>query len=89
MCAGSERDVLVPQTGHLAQSEAGLNGGEQKGVVATSQPCGSIRRRQQSLDLGPGQKAHQGTPLPLVRNRQDSLDDSAVSGRFKRGVAKK
>jgi len=36
MCAGSERDILVPQRGHLGQSQAGLNGGEQKGMVAPS-----------------------------------------------------
>jgi hypothetical protein len=87
MCAGSERDILVPQRGHLGQSQAGLNGGDQKGVVTASQPRRSIRRRQQRLDLWPGQKAHQGAPLSLVRNRQHSLDDSAVRRRFQRGVA--
>jgi len=87
MCTGSEGDILVPQPGHLAQSQASLNGGEQKGMIAASQPLRSIRRRQQRLDLGPGQKAHQCAPLSLVRNRQHSLDDSAVRRRFQRGVA--
>ena len=86
MCAGSERNVLVPQRGHLGQSQAGLNGGEQKGVVAASQPFRSIRRGtlwvQQRLDLGPGQEAHQGASLALVGNRQHSLDDAAVRRRF-------
>jgi hypothetical protein len=26
MCAGSKRDILVPQRGHFRQSQAGLNG---------------------------------------------------------------
>ena len=68
--------------GHLGQSQAGLNGGDQKGMVAASQPLRSIRRRQQRFDLGPGQKAHQCAWLPLVRNRQHSLDDSALRRRF-------
>ena len=69
--------------------KAGLNGGEQKGVVAAPQPLRSIRRRQQRLNLGPSQRAHQCAPLSLVRNRQHSLDDSAVRRRFQRSVAKK
>jgi hypothetical protein len=78
----------VPQRGHLGQSQAGLNGGEQKGVVAASQPLRSIRRPQQRLDLWPGQKADQYAPLSLVWNRQHSLDESAVCWRFQRGVSK-
>src|SRR5262249_19031325 len=89
MCAGSERDILVPQRGHLGQSQSGLHGGDQKGMVTASQPLRSIRRRQQRLDLGPGQKTHQCAPLSLVRNRQHSLDGSAVRRRFQRGVTKK
>ena len=58
-------------------------------MVATSQPSRSIRRRQQSFDLRPGQKTHQCTWLPLVGNRQHALDDSAVRRRFQRGVAEK
>jgi hypothetical protein len=67
MCAGSERDILVPQRGHLGQSKAGLNGGEQKGVVPASQPLRSIRRRHQRLDLGPGKKAP--SAVGLARNQ--------------------
>jgi len=62
---------------------------DQKGMVTASQPLRSIRRRQQRLDLGPGQKPHQCAPLSLVRNRQHSLDGSAVRRRFQRGVTKK
>jgi hypothetical protein len=93
MCAGSERDVRVPPRGHLAQSQAGLNSSEQKSVVAASQPLRSIRRGtlwvQQRLDLWPGRKTHQCASLPLVGNRQHSLDDAAVRRRFQRGVAEK
>src|SRR5580704_3773311 len=40
--AGSERDILVPQCGHFGQSQAGLNGGKQKGMITASQPRRSI-----------------------------------------------
>jgi hypothetical protein len=86
MCAGSERDILVPQRGHLGQSQSGLHGGNQKGMVTASQPLRSIRRPQQRLDLWPGQKAHECASLPLVRNRQHSLDDFALRRRFQCGV---
>ena len=58
-------------------------------MVAASQPLGSIRCRQQRLNLGPTQKTHQCAPLSLVWNRQHSLDDSAVRRGFQRGVAEK
>jgi hypothetical protein len=82
MCAGSQRDILVPQRGHLGQSQAGLNGGEQKGVIAPSQPLRSIGCRQQCFDLWSRQKTYQCTPLSLIWNGQHSLDESAVCGRF-------
>jgi hypothetical protein len=47
----------------------------------------AIRRRQQRLDLGSGQKTNQGAPLALVRNCQHSLNDSAVRRRLQRSVA--
>jgi len=75
----------VPQRGHFRQSQSGLDGSEQKGVVAASQPLRSIRRRQQRLDLWPGQEIHECASLSLVWNRQHSLDDSAVRRRLQRG----
>jgi hypothetical protein len=44
----------MPQRGHLGQSQASLNGSEQKGVVTPPQPVRSIRRRQQGFDLWSG-----------------------------------
>jgi len=56
-------------------------------MVTASQPLRAIRRRQQRLDLRSGQKTNQGAPLALVRNRQHSLNDSAVRRRLQRSVA--
>src|SRR6266851_4088420 len=42
MGAGCEPNILVPQRGHLGQSQAGLNGGDKEGIVTASQPRCSI-----------------------------------------------
>src|SRR5260221_7429522 len=57
ICAVAQRDILVPQRGHLGQSQTGLNGGDQKSMGIASQPLCSITRRPPPLDFWPRQKA--------------------------------
>jgi hypothetical protein len=87
MGSGSQRDILVPQRGHLRQAQSGLNGGDQKSMVTPSQPPCSIRRSQQGFDLRASQETHQCTWLPLVGNGQHPLYDLALLWRFQGSIA--
>jgi len=87
MGTGPERDIFVPQRGHLRQSQSGLNCGDQKGMVTASQPPRSIRRSQQGFDLRASQETHQCTWLPLVGNGQHPLYDLALLRCFESSVA--
>ena len=86
MCASAQRDIVLPQRGHLGQAQAGLHGGEQEGMVTTSHPSRSIRRCQQRFNLWPREETHQGTWLSLVGNGQHALYDSALRRRLQRGI---
>jgi len=88
MWAGSKREILLAQPSHLGQSETGLSGGEQKGMVTASQPLGSIRRGHKRFDLRVSQKTNQGTCLALVWDGQYPLDDTALCRRLQCGVTK-
>src|SRR5450631_4135711 len=84
----SKREIFLAQPSHLGQSEAGLSGGEQKGMVTASQPLASIRRRPERFDLRVSQKTNQGTRLALVWDAQYPLDDTALCRRLQCGVTK-
>jgi len=50
--AGAQFDVAVPESGELGDSQAGLHGDVEQGVVSPSGPGAAVGGVQQDLDLG-------------------------------------
>src|SRR5215831_3196431 len=70
----AQDDILPMQSSHLGGVQPGLNGEQEKGVVATSAPGTLIRGREEGFHLGMGQKPNQSPRLALVGNGEDLLD---------------
>lgn len=51
MSAGAEADIAVAQRGQLGDAQAGLDRHQQQRVIASAEPAGAVRRREQRLDL--------------------------------------
>jgi hypothetical protein len=85
--AASEHEGLDPKPGQLRAPKPGLDGDEQKRMIASSAPCSAIGRSKERIDLGACEEVD-GAPLkPLVRHREDALDQSGVLGFLEGSVA--
>ena len=87
MRARGEADVLLSNRSDLGEPQTGLNGGQQKRMIAAPQPRIAVWSCQQRIDLRPGEKAYQRTWLPLVGNHQHALDQPGVLRRFQCSIA--
>jgi hypothetical protein len=87
MRACGEADILLSNRSGLGKPQTGLNDGQQKRMIAAAQPFIAVWNCQQRIDLRSREKAHQGTCLPLVGNRQHALDQSGVLRRFQRSIS--
>jgi len=76
----AQYDILSTQSGHLGEAQSGLNGEQEKGMVAPSIPSALNGSREQAFNLGMGQEPNQPMRLVLIGNGEDLLD----SGRLRR-----
>ena len=53
-------------------------------MITPPEPARTVRRRQQRVDLRAGEESDEFAVEPLLRERQDALDEGAV-GRLARG----
>jgi len=73
-------DIAAPEVGKFRCAQPRLQGHDEDDMVATPDPCGSIRRGQQRIHFRAIQKLHRPLYVTLARHRQDSLAMKHVRG---------
>ena len=76
--AGAEVDVIPVEADQLGEAQSRLDCEQQQGVIAASEPRRAIRHGKYRLDLGARQEMHLPLVVPLVRYRQNPLNQSAM-----------
>ncbi len=79
MRTGAEVDGILVEAYQLGKAQPGLGCKQQQGIIATPEPCRAIWGGENRFDLGPRQEMHLTLVVTLAWDRQDSLDQSAVS----------
>jgi hypothetical protein len=81
---GRKHNVLAAQVAELGDAQAGLEQQQEHGAISPTEPGREIRRGEQSVLLGAGQRGDELALGLLARNREDPLGDGAV-GRLLQG----
>jgi hypothetical protein len=71
MRTGPQHDVSAAQMREFGDAEPCLNGEQQKGAIATADPCGDVGRREDGLDFGSCQIRDRTSLVPLDRDREN------------------
>ena len=80
MGAGSQDDILAGQPNQLGNAKPSLHREQKHGPIATPNPGGGIRNRQQSVDLFPMEKLDGPTFVTFSGHREYSLAEQRVGG---------
>ena len=75
------------QVDEFGDAHAGLDRDEQHRVVAAPDPCGSVRRREQRVDLAAVEIGHGGLAVACGGDLEHPGDACCVLGVAQRGVA--
>ena len=72
--------VSTGQVNQFGYPESCLHGQQEKSTVASTDPGGTVRSREQSASLLSSKKGNQWAVEPLAGHGEDSLDESGVLG---------
>jgi hypothetical protein len=70
---GPQHDILAVEPNQLGNPQAGLHGNQDKGSIATPDPGGTIRSREQCIDLFSGEELDRLSNVAFIGHRQDPL----------------
>jgi hypothetical protein len=85
--AGGEGGLGDGQVDEFGDADAGLDGEEQHRVVAAPDPCGSIRRREQRVDLAAVEVGDGGLAVACGGDLKHSGDAGGVLGVAQSGLS--
>ena len=84
--AGAEHDVVAVQADQLGDTQAGVSGEGEHGVVAAAFPALAVGRVDERCCLGAGEVGDGAFLEALGRDREHALNDGGVLGMLQRGV---
>ena len=82
MGTGSQRDILAIQPNQLGNPQTGLDREQDEGSIATTDPGGTIRDREQCIDLFPVEELDRFSYVAFIRHRQYPLAMQGMRGLF-------
>lgn len=88
MSARAEEEIIPLEAGDLRQTQAGLHGDQEKGVIASSSPCRSIRCGQQCIHFRSGQETDERSGEAFAGNGKNTLNLSGMFRRLEGRIAK-
>jgi len=84
-----QHKVLAGQPNQLGNPQTGLDRHQDKGSITTPYPGGSIRNREQGVDLFAVEKLDGPSYMALIRHRQDPLTMQGMRGLLQGHVPEK
>jgi hypothetical protein len=87
VCGLAQAQVGDGERGEFADSQPGLDGQDQQGVIAASEPGRPVWRGEQRVHFGRGEEADQCAVVAFGRDGQHLGDRLGVLGVAQRGVA--
>ena len=77
-----QHDILAVQPNQLGNPQTGLDRNQDEGLIATTDPGGTIRDCQQCLHLVPIEKFDRFSYVAFIRHRQYPLAMEGMRGLF-------
>ena len=84
-----QHNVLAGQPNQLGNPQTGLDRHQDKGSITTPYPGGSIRNREQGIDLFPVEELDRPSNVALIGHRQDPLAMQGMRGLLQSHVPEK
>jgi len=77
-----QHNILAFQPNQLGNSQTGLHGNQNKRSIPTTDPGGTIRNREQCIDLFSVEELDRFSDVTFIGHRQDPLAVQGICGLF-------